>query len=412
MEVETLGVLVALIVAYNATKTVRGQGSLVKIAVFFGTLLISFMVALAMMKSAAWIAGNVVGTGRLIAPAPDVQFGVIFWIFAGALVVAFTTVRAAEFLTGRKFSATPIVVIVVLLSASIRGIWLTALPDYMARENQVAVHAGGNGPTLTPVDYDPFAETPAASRKSNPFDKFDTQPATAVATPPKGFVPHDGPYTPVAAAQPAPVAQTWEAASVAWAAAHPLFASDPHKMATMQQAIDEIDDGKMTPDELLKAAHFRAVSTLHKQGVHVIAELGSAPQAIVDPFAEAPAHSDGPWTKYQAQPSAKPAYTPKPGDIFISDEDARVKWKIAADGKMVQFCEPGFKLVVNACYRECERHHYAPEPWVDECKLNKNFVDRNFFGGCPAGYVDHPMEPEQCALPAIAERMLSAARGR
>jgi hypothetical protein len=91
-----------------------------------------------------------------------------------------------------------------------------------------------------------------------------------------------------------------------------LFASDPHKMATMQQAIDEIDDGKMTPDELLKAAHFRAVSTLHKQGVHVIAELGSAPQAIVDPFAEAPAHSDGPWTKYQAQPSAKPAYTRSP----------------------------------------------------------------------------------------------------
>lgn len=36
-------------------------------------------------------------------------------------------------------------------------------------------------------------------------------------------------------------------------------------------------------------------------------------------------------------------------------------------------------------------------------------VTRGRFG-CPTGYVDHPLNPDWCALPAVAERLLSRAR--
>ena len=38
------------------------------------------------------------------------------------------------------------------------------------------------------------------------------------------------------------------------------------------------------------------------------------------------------------------------------------------------------------------------------------YVERGAFGSCPTGYVDHPMNPDWCALPAAAERMLERAR--
>ena len=38
------------------------------------------------------------------------------------------------------------------------------------------------------------------------------------------------------------------------------------------------------------------------------------------------------------------------------------------------------------------------------------FAPRKITGSCPTGYVDHPADPKQCALPVVAERMLARAR--
>lgn len=35
----------------------------------------------------------------------------------------------------------------------------------------------------------------------------------------------------------------------------------------------------------------------------------------------------------------------------------------------------------------------------------ERYVKRGVFGGCPAGYVDHPATPELCTLPAVAAHM-------
>lgn len=37
------------------------------------------------------------------------------------------------------------------------------------------------------------------------------------------------------------------------------------------------------------------------------------------------------------------------------------------------------------------------------------FAERGRFG-CPTGYVDHPTNPDWCALPAVSERILARAR--
>ena len=38
------------------------------------------------------------------------------------------------------------------------------------------------------------------------------------------------------------------------------------------------------------------------------------------------------------------------------------------------------------------------------------FAPRTMTGSCPTGYIDHPADPKQCALPVVAERMLARAR--
>jgi hypothetical protein len=43
-------------------------------------------------------------------------------------------------------------------------------------------------------------------------------------------------------------------------------------------------------------------------------------------------------------------------------------------------------------------------------EANNYFTSRTITGSCPAGYVDHPADPKQCALPVVAERMLARAR--
>ena len=37
-------------------------------------------------------------------------------------------------------------------------------------------------------------------------------------------------------------------------------------------------------------------------------------------------------------------------------------------------------------------------------------VTRTVTRGCPTGYVDHPHNPDWCALPAVSERILARAR--
>lgn len=51
-----------------------------------------------------------------------------------------------------------------------------------------------------------------------------------------------------------------------------------------------------------------------------------------------------------------------------------------------------------------------PAPDAGTFNGNPVVVTRGAFGSCPDGYVDHPMNPDWCALPAAAERMLERAR--
>lgn len=206
MEIESIGLVVALIAAYWATTSIESATSPTKAIVFLGTLFVSFMVTMAMMRAAAWIAGNMAGH-QPVAPAPDVQFGVIFWIVVGALLVAFTAVRAAEFLTSRKFGAMPIVVIAVVLSALVRGVWMKSLPDYMASE--VKAHPETQAPSAPPTQSD------------------------------------------------------WDAAVAAWVKANQAFAFNPDNMAVMQQVLNEIDPGTGDIPTLLVTAHKIAVSRIN-----------------------------------------------------------------------------------------------------------------------------------------------------
>ena len=56
---------------------------------------------------------------------------------------------------------------------------------------------------------------------------------------------------------------------------------------------------------------------------------------------------------------------------------------VAADGSVQ--CEWGHVPSGGKCW-----------PWHTE---------RGPLGGCPTGYVDHPIKPDQCSLPLVAERI-------
>lgn len=70
-------------------------------------------------------------------------------------------------------------------------------------------------------------------------------------------------------------------------------------------------------------------------------------------------------------------------------------------------CEAGFHVVGKQCFKDCPDGYYAVAANVDECKRKiPPIVKRGFFGGCPAGYTDHPSDPEKCMLPIYAARMM------
>lgn len=90
-----------------------------------------------------------------------------------------------------------------------------------------------------------------------------------------------------------------------------------------------------------------------------------------------------------AQSAATPAETPPP-DIVAQPEPP-----------------PGFtarkSTPAPAANPDAEQQRDPPAP---------RFVERGWFGGCPAGYVDHPSNPKLCALPYVAERMMQGVRRR
>jgi hypothetical protein len=61
---------------------------------------------------------------------------------------------------------------------------------------------------------------------------------------------------------------------------------------------------------------------------------------------------------------------------------------------------PGFRLATPSTATSAST---APPPAPP-------IVKRGIFGGCPTGYVDHPSNPEQCALPWAADRMMRGGR--
>lgn len=66
-------------------------------------------------------------------------------------------------------------------------------------------------------------------------------------------------------------------------------------------------------------------------------------------------------------------------------------------------CPEGLELVepTGACAKPCPR---GQERSGEAC-TPAGIVERGWFG-CPAGYVDHPADPDKCVLPYVAERML------
>lgn len=75
-------------------------------------------------------------------------------------------------------------------------------------------------------------------------------------------------------------------------------------------------------------------------------------------------------------------------------------------------CADGFRKIGNACFKKCPEGQTAAAANVDRCVKAPPppFVKRGFFGGCPTGYVDHPTDPQQCALPAAAHYILRRVR--
>lgn len=81
-------------------------------------------------------------------------------------------------------------------------------------------------------------------------------------------------------------------------------------------------------------------------------------------------------------------------------------------GMTVLQCAEGFRKIGNACFKKCPEGQTAAAANVDRCVKAPPppFVKRGFFGGCPTGYVDHPTDPQQCALPAAAHYILRRVR--
>jgi hypothetical protein len=86
-----------------------------------------------------------------------------------------------------------------------------------------------------------------------------------------------------------------------------------------------------------------------------------------------------PLAEPQSAPTPPPGLKPYHGEVVPMDEGQ---------------CPPGKRRSFGHC--------------IDPPKA---YVERNFTGNCPAGYVDHPHTPALCALPAEAERLLKRARG-
>lgn len=75
-------------------------------------------------------------------------------------------------------------------------------------------------------------------------------------------------------------------------------------------------------------------------------------------------------------------------------------------GAQVQTCPAGFRAIGNQCFKVCPEGKHAAAAGVDRCDKDVPLmVKRGFFGGCPGGYVNHPVDPKQCVLPAVADRM-------
>lgn len=74
-------------------------------------------------------------------------------------------------------------------------------------------------------------------------------------------------------------------------------------------------------------------------------------------------------------------------------------------------CGAGFRSVGSSCFKICPDGFHAIGAGSDQCAKDiPLFVGRGFFGGCPSGYVDHPVDPDQCALPAVSDRMMHPRR--